>query len=132
MREGCDARFQPHLIAVEPADFQCRSQLRTGHVDPRQRDGLAQNGGLDRRGDDTDLRLAVMSAVAWRWNHAALQFQPYQLALRVGLALFQTGYTVDLGRLSAASACVLVPSVLAFVLLRRNFVQSVAATGMKE
>ena len=52
--------------------------------------------------------------------------------IEVGLALFQTGYTVDLGRLSAASACVLVPSVLAFVLLRRNFVQSVAATGMKE
>ncbi|MCR8724576.1 carbohydrate ABC transporter permease [Frigidibacter sp. ROC022] len=52
--------------------------------------------------------------------------------IEVGLALFQTGYTVDLGRLSAASACVLVPSVLAFVLLRRNFVQGVAATGMKE
>lgn len=52
--------------------------------------------------------------------------------IEVGLALFQTGYTVDLGRLSAASAAVLVPSVLAFVLLRRNFVQGVAATGMKE
>jgi multiple sugar transport system permease protein len=52
--------------------------------------------------------------------------------IEVGLALFQTGYTVDLGRLSAASACVLVPSVLAFVLLRRNFVQGVAATGLKE
>lgn len=52
--------------------------------------------------------------------------------IEVGLALFQTGYTVDLGRLSAASACVLVPSVLAFVLLRRNFVQGVASTGMKE
>ena len=52
--------------------------------------------------------------------------------IEVGLALFQTGYTIDLGRLSAASACVLVPSVLAFVLLRRNFVQGVAATGMKE
>lgn len=52
--------------------------------------------------------------------------------IEVGLALFQTGYTVDLGRLSAASACVLIPSVLAFVLLRRNFVQGVASTGMKE
>ena len=98
MREGCDARFQPHLIAVEPADFQCRSQLRTGHVDPRQRDGLAQNGGLDRRGDDTDLRLAVMNAVARRRNHAAFQFQPYQLALRVGLALFQSGPADEIER----------------------------------
>ncbi len=52
--------------------------------------------------------------------------------IEVGLALFSTGYTVDLGKLSAASACVLIPSVLAFVILRRNFVQGVASTGMKE
>lgn len=52
--------------------------------------------------------------------------------IEVGLALFQTGYTVDLGRLSAASATVLIPSVFLFVLLRRNFVQSIASTGMKE
>jgi multiple sugar transport system permease protein len=52
--------------------------------------------------------------------------------IEVGLALFSTGYTVDLGKLSAASACVLIPSVFAFVLLRRNFVQGVASTGMKE
>ena len=52
--------------------------------------------------------------------------------IEVGLALFQTGYTVDAGRLSAASACVLIPSVLVFMLLRRHFVQGVAASGMKE
>ena len=52
--------------------------------------------------------------------------------IEVGLALFSTGYTVDLVKLSAASACVLVPSVVAFVILRRNFVQGVASTGMKE
>ena len=52
--------------------------------------------------------------------------------IEVGLALFQTGFTVDLGRLSAASAIVLVPSVTLFVLLRKNFVQGVASTGMKE
>lgn len=52
--------------------------------------------------------------------------------IEVGLALFSTGYTVDLGKLSAASACVLIPSVFAFVLLRRNFVQGVASTGLKE
>jgi multiple sugar transport system permease protein len=48
--------------------------------------------------------------------------------IEVGLALFQTGFTVDLGRLSAASAIVLVPSVA----LRRNFVEGVASTGLKE
>jgi multiple sugar transport system permease protein len=52
--------------------------------------------------------------------------------IEVGLALFQTGFTVDLGRLSAASAIVLVPSVALFVFLRRNFVEGVASTGLKE
>lgn len=52
--------------------------------------------------------------------------------IEVGLALFQTGFTVDLGRLSAASAAVLVPSITLFVILRRNFVQSIASTGLKE
>jgi len=52
--------------------------------------------------------------------------------IEVGLALFQTGFTVDLGRLSAASAIVLVPSVALFVFLRRNFVAGVASTGLKE
>lgn len=53
-------------------------------------------------------------------------------SIEVGLALFQTGFTVDLGRLSAASAVVLIPSILLFVVLRRNFVQGVASTGLKE
>ena len=52
--------------------------------------------------------------------------------VEVGLALFQTGFTVDLGRLSAASALVLLPSVTVFALLRRSFVQGVAASGLKE
>jgi multiple sugar transport system permease protein len=52
--------------------------------------------------------------------------------IEVGLALFQTGFTVDLGRLSAASALVLIPSLTVFVWLRRNFVQSIASTGLKE
>jgi len=52
--------------------------------------------------------------------------------VEIGLALFQTGYTVDLGRLSAASAVVLIPSVILFVLLRRNFVQGIASTGLKD
>ena len=52
--------------------------------------------------------------------------------LRSGLALFQTGFTVDVGRLSAASCVVLIPSITLFVLLRRHFVQGVASTGLKE
>ena len=52
--------------------------------------------------------------------------------VEVGLALFQTGFTVDLGSVSAASAIVLVPSVLIFSLLRRNFVQGVQTSGLKD
>lgn len=52
--------------------------------------------------------------------------------IEVGLALFQTGFTIDLGRLSAAAAAVLIPSVTIFVILRRNFVQGIASTGVKE
>jgi multiple sugar transport system permease protein len=52
--------------------------------------------------------------------------------IEVGLALFQTGFTVDFGRLSAAATIVLIPSVTVFIWLRRNFVQSIAGTGLKE
>lgn len=52
--------------------------------------------------------------------------------IEVGLALFQTGFTIDLGRLSAASTIVLVPSVVLFAVLRRNFVKGITATGIKE
>ncbi|MGR3660641.1 MAG: carbohydrate ABC transporter permease [Paracoccaceae bacterium] len=52
--------------------------------------------------------------------------------IEVGLANFQSTYTVDLALLSAASAAVMVPSVFVFVLLRRNFVEGIAASGLKE
>jgi multiple sugar transport system permease protein len=52
--------------------------------------------------------------------------------IEVGLALFQTGFTVDVGRLSAASSIVLIPSITLFVFLRRQFVQGVASTGLKD
>jgi multiple sugar transport system permease protein len=68
---------------------------------------------------------------AFAWPLIVATTQP-SYTIEVGLALFQTGFTVDLGRLSAASAIVLVPSVLLFVLLRRNFVEGVASSGLKE
>ncbi|MGZ9719987.1 ABC transporter permease subunit [Rhizobium miluonense] len=52
--------------------------------------------------------------------------------LEVGLALFQTGFIVDLGRLSAAAALSLISSVIFFGAMRRNFVKGVATSGMKE
>lgn len=52
--------------------------------------------------------------------------------IEVGLALFQTGFTVDVGRLSAASAAILIPSIALFVIVRKSFVQGIASTGLKE
>lgn len=52
--------------------------------------------------------------------------------VEVGLANFQSTYTIDLALLSAASAAVMVPSVFVFVLLRRSFVDGIAASGIKE
>lgn len=52
--------------------------------------------------------------------------------IEVGLANFQSAYTIDLALLSAASASVMVPSVLVFVLLRRSFVEGISTSGMKE
>jgi len=50
----------------------------------------------------------------------------------VGLALFQTSFTVDVGRLSAASTIVLVPSIVIFTFLRKNFVRGSTTSGLKE
>ncbi len=52
--------------------------------------------------------------------------------VEVGLANFQSTYTIDLALLSAASTAVMVPSVLVFVLLRRSFVEGIAGSGIKE
>ncbi len=52
--------------------------------------------------------------------------------VEVGLALFQTGFTVDLGRLSAAAAIVLLPSITIFAMLRRQFISGIASGGVKE
>jgi multiple sugar transport system permease protein len=52
--------------------------------------------------------------------------------LEVGLALFQTGFTIDLGRLSATAALALIPSITFFAFMRQNFVQGVASSGLKE
>lgn len=68
---------------------------------------------------------------AFAWPIIVTSTEP-NYTVEVGLALFQTGYTVDTGLVSAAATIVLLPSVLVFVLLRRNFVQGVANTGLKE
>ncbi|MEP3279809.1 MAG: carbohydrate ABC transporter permease [Stappiaceae bacterium] len=52
--------------------------------------------------------------------------------IEVGLANFQSAYTIELSLLSAASAAVMVPSTLAFILLRRHFVEGISASGLKE
>lgn len=69
------------------------------------------------------------TAFAWPLVVAATK-ESY--TLEVGLAQFQTGFTVEVGRLSAAAALALVPSVIFFAIMRRNFVRGIAASGIKE
>ncbi|MGC8870090.1 MAG: carbohydrate ABC transporter permease [Brevinematia bacterium] len=52
--------------------------------------------------------------------------------LEVGLALFQTGFTVDYGKVSAgAFIAILIPTIF-FLLMRRAFFESIALTGLRE
>ena len=71
----------------------------------------------------------ALTAFAWP---IVVTTRKTSFTIEVGLANFQSAYTIDLSLLSAASAAVMVPSVIAFVLLRRNFVEGIAASGMKE
>lgn len=79
--------------------------------------------------------LAVLSFfqawTAFTWPFIVNNKREYY-TIEVGLALFQTGFTIDLGRLCAAATIVLVPSIVIFSALRRNFVQGIAASGLKE
>jgi len=52
--------------------------------------------------------------------------------LEVGLALFQTGFSVDYGKVSAgAFIAILIPTIF-FLLMRRTFFESIALTGLRE
>lgn len=49
----------------------------------------------------------------------------------VGLALFQTGYTVNFGAVSAGSVVSVLPILTVFVILRRRIIDGVALSGLK-
>lgn len=49
----------------------------------------------------------------------------------VGLALFQTGFTIDFGAVSAGSVISVAPILLVFFLLRRQIIEGVALSGLK-
>lgn len=49
----------------------------------------------------------------------------------VGLALFQTGFTVNFGAVSAGSVVSVAPILLVFFLLRRQIIAGVALSGLK-
>ena len=49
----------------------------------------------------------------------------------VGLALFQTGYTVDFGAVSAGSVISVLPILIVFLVLRRRIIDGVALSGLK-
>lgn len=49
----------------------------------------------------------------------------------VGLALFQTGYTINFGAVSAGSVISVLPILLVFIVLRRQIINGVALSGLK-
>jgi len=49
----------------------------------------------------------------------------------VGLALFQTGYTINFGAVSAGSVVSVLPILTVFVVLRRRIIDGVALSGLK-
>jgi multiple sugar transport system permease protein len=51
--------------------------------------------------------------------------------MELGLSTFQFRFTTDYHLLSAASVLTTLPMVLAFILLRRRIMESVALTGLK-
>lgn len=49
----------------------------------------------------------------------------------VGLALFQTGYTINFGAVSAGSVISVLPILIVFLVLRRQIIYGVALSGIK-
>lgn len=49
----------------------------------------------------------------------------------VGLALFQTGFTVNFGAVSAGSVVSVAPILIVFFLLRKQIIEGVALSGLK-
>lgn len=49
----------------------------------------------------------------------------------VGLALFQTGYTINFGAVSAGSVISVLPILIVFIVLRRRIIDGVALSGLK-
>lgn len=49
----------------------------------------------------------------------------------VGLALFQTGYTINFGAVSAGSVISVLPILIVFLVLRRQIIYGVALSGLK-
>jgi multiple sugar transport system permease protein len=51
--------------------------------------------------------------------------------MELGLSTFQFRYTADYHLLSAAAVLNTVPMLIAFIILRRRIIESVALTGLK-
>ncbi|WP_430764212.1 hypothetical protein [Rhizobium sp. BR 315] len=95
-------------------------------------DFLSHCVAADARSDrDADRPAFFQAWTTFAWP-MVINMARGKCVLEVGLALFQTGFIVDLGRLSAAAALSLIPSVIFFGAMRRNFVKGVATSGMKE
>src|SRR6187551_1680587 len=89
MRELHDLRGKPLLVAVELADLHLITTLRVESVDPCQGDVLPKDRRAHASGDDANLCLANMNAVAMANCVIGIDLNADKLAARVFLALDQ-------------------------------------------
>jgi len=52
------------------------------------------------------------------------------MTMELGLTFFESMFTVEYGPMMAASTIAVLPVLLAFIILRRRVIQSIATTGL--
>src|SRR6266700_1411679 len=89
--EGGDGGGDPFLVAVEFAELDLGTGLGVGDCHAGEGDVLAEEGGAGGAGDDADLRVAGVDAVAVSGGLVAFEFEADEDALRVGAAVGEGG-----------------------------------------
>jgi len=72
----------------------------------------------------------LQSWTAFIWPLLIINSQQ-RYTMELGLSMFQTGFTVNYGLVSAGSVISLLPIMVTFVFLRRQIIQGVTLTGIK-
>lgn len=81
------------------------------------------------------LLVVTIITFGWAWNDllAPLVYliSPSRFTLAIGLTEFATAYSIQWNLLMAASAVVILPVLVVYVVFQRYFIQGIALTGLK-